>query len=233
MRTLEGAGKTAEARQVVETLYRENPRILGVVRGTAELTVCLFAALTAAGFDWNAATATLLTRRDHELFGAFAERATAHRGGVAFMALAALAAATGVEYLRRRHAWRAMVLVIGTLMVALTASFQTALHPAVGRAESLAGFLQGLSPILAGESVVYVARPVDPEVGYYAPLPTKPWPRDGLSRPAWLLTWKAQLVEWTDAAGTPLVPVAESEVERGRNGALVLVRVPADARRPR
>jgi hypothetical protein len=36
MRTLESVGKTAEAREVVETVYRENPRILGVVRGTAD-----------------------------------------------------------------------------------------------------------------------------------------------------------------------------------------------------
>jgi hypothetical protein len=117
--------------------------------------------------------------------------------------------------------------------VALTATFQTALHPAVGRAESLAGFLQGLAPTLAGESVVYAARPVDPEVGYYAPLPVEPWPREGLDRPAWLLTWKGLLHEWTDASGAPLVPVAESEVERGRNGPLVLLRVPPSAQRRR
>jgi hypothetical protein len=107
------------------------------------------------------------------------------------------------------------------------------MHPAVGRAESLAGFLQELAPMLKGASVVYAARPVDPEVGYYAPLPVEPWPRDGLAQPAWLLTWKAQLGEWTDAAGKPLLPAAESEVERGSNGTLVLLRIPPSARRRR
>jgi 4-amino-4-deoxy-L-arabinose transferase-like glycosyltransferase len=208
-------------------------RWLTLVYAPALFVLCLFAALTAAGFAWSPVTGTLLTDRDHELFGSFAARAAAHRGGVALMALAALAAAAGVAHLRRRGSWRGMVLVVGTLMVALTATFQTAMHPAVGRAESLAGFLQELAPMLKGASVVYAARPVDPEVGYYAPLPVEPWPRDGLAQPAWLLTWKAQLGEWTDAAGKPLLPAAESEVERGSNGTLVLLRIPPSARRRR
>jgi len=206
-------------------------RWLTLVYAPALLAVCVLAVLTAAGFAWNTVTATLLTGRDHELFGGFTARATDHRGGVALMALAALAAAAGVAHLRRRGSWRGMVLAVGTLMVALTATFQTALHPAVGRAESLAGFLQGLAPILEGDSVVYAARPVDPEVGYYAPLPVEPWPREGLAQPAWLLTWESQLGEWTDAAGNPLEPVATSDVERGRNGPLLLLRIPPSARR--
>ena len=83
-----------------------------------------------------------------------------------------------------------------------------------------------VAAIVPASEAVHAIYPPDPGLRFYAPRPLQPWPRQGVSHPAYLLVWEDEWRTFADGTGEALRPVAVSEAQQPGRGHLVLVLTP-------
>jgi hypothetical protein len=105
-------------------------------------------------------------------------------------------------------------------------AFDTVLHPAIGRARGLRDFMVRVDRDVPADAVLYVFKPVDPGLRFYAPRALEAW-SVGAEVPGtrWVLMWEDEAARWRTVDGAPLRPVDVSLARDDRRGALVLVEV--------
>jgi 4-amino-4-deoxy-L-arabinose transferase-like glycosyltransferase len=188
--------------------------------------VAAAATLLAAGVDVGALAGRWLRPPDAAGARALATAARDAAPTLVVLAGATLVALVPLVRAIRAAAWTRVVVAVGALFVAWTATFDARLHPAIARERSLRDFFATVRRTLPPDATVYAYFPPDPGVRFYAPPTLRPWPASGAARGSWLLLWEDEWRRRRDASGRPLEVVLVSEASQPRRGHLALVTAP-------
>jgi 4-amino-4-deoxy-L-arabinose transferase-like glycosyltransferase len=216
-----GAGAAAGGRPLA--------RRLAVTYLPALATLGALALALAAGFDPGVLLAPWL--RADDAHGASAIAAAVARSAplVALLGVATLAGAVVIERARRSDAWPRLVVAVAVLMIAWTAVFDAAIHPAIARTRSLREFMTTVDRLVPRDATLAASFPVDPGLRFYAPRPLVRFDLAGSDAPRWLLLWEDEWRRLRDPRGDPLPVVSVSAARQSRRGALALVLAPPGA----
>jgi 4-amino-4-deoxy-L-arabinose transferase-like glycosyltransferase len=190
------------------------------------------AAAYAAGLDPGRLVRPWLAPADAAGAEVLAAAAGAHRALLLMLAVATVAAALLAARATRRTDWPALVRVVAGATVAWVAVFELVFHPAIGRAQSLRGFMARVDRLVPADAALHAFYPPDPGLRFYAPRVLRRWPGRGLEEQGWLLLWERDWRRLRDPAGAPLPVVAVSEARQARRGHLALVRAARGPLRP-
>jgi 4-amino-4-deoxy-L-arabinose transferase-like glycosyltransferase len=198
----------------------------------ASFLLAALAGAYALGLDPGVAVRHWLRPDDAE--GAAAVAAAARDAALPLGLLALVTAAGGLVGARavRAQNWRRVVIVVAALTIAWTTVFDACIHPAIGRARSLGGFMSRVDAVVPADDPLYAIFPPDPGLRFYAPRSVQAWQTARTTSPAYLLLWEDEL-----ARATPTVePLALSDARQPGRGRLALVLAPPGLRtgsRPR
>ncbi len=212
------AGRLAHLLRVTSAIYAPALVVLGLAAGAL-----------ASGVDVVAVLRHLLKPRDAQNTVAVVAAARAAAPELLGLGVVALVAAVLVARARRRADWRRVTLVLAAVTCAWQVVFGGFLHATLGRAASLAPFMDRVDQIVPPDASLHVALPTDPGLRFYAPRPLLPW-KAGVQGPAYLLFWEDERRRWHDGNGHPLEPIAVSEAQEPRRGTLDLLLVPEGVR---
>jgi 4-amino-4-deoxy-L-arabinose transferase-like glycosyltransferase len=203
---------------------RPAARRLAVTYLPALVLVGALAIAIAAGVDPGVALHRWLRPDDQR--GARALAAAAPGVPLAVLGVATLVAAVAIERCRRAGEWSRLVAIVAGAMVAWTATFDAAIHPAIARTRSPRAFMTVVDRMVPADVEIHASFPVDPGVRFYARRPLVRLELDGAA-PRWALLWQDEWRRLRDARDEALPVLAVSDPLQSRRGALALVMVPA------
>jgi 4-amino-4-deoxy-L-arabinose transferase-like glycosyltransferase len=172
----------------------------------------------------------LLSERDQ--LGAAAAIAAAREQQPLFAAAAAgmLGAAALLFGTARTRRWDRLVVTLAAIASMAGLAFNTAIHPALARRQSLKAFMQTVTAIAHPDDPLRFLGSIDPGAVFYAGRSIdRVRLRSTTIPPSYLLLWERDLRQLTGGT-TPIEPLAVSSIAVPRKGHLLLVRIPPGGR---
>jgi 4-amino-4-deoxy-L-arabinose transferase-like glycosyltransferase len=130
----------------------------------------------------------------------------------------------------RRRSWDRLLVTVAAIAGVAGVTFNTAIHPALARRQSLKVFMQTVTAIVHTDDPLRFLGSIDPGVVFYAGRPVdRVRLRSSIIPSSYLLLWERDSRRVTGGA-TPIEPLAVSTVAVPRKGHLLLVRIPPGGR---